>query len=192
MASRKLTAKLTKALRALSEWLETEQIPYVSIGGIAVALVARPRATRDIDSVIWLDSSRWQNFLRTGEQFEIVPRISNPLEFAQRSRVLLLMHQPTGVEIDLSCGALPFEEEMIERAVKIKVGPLALKVATPEDLIITKAVASRPQDLADIDTIIKTVETVDRERILYWVTQFAEVLEMPEILENVERLLQAQ
>ena len=122
MADKKLTSKLIRALSALCEWLEAEQVPHVSIGGVAVALVAQPRTTRDIDAVIWLDHSRWQAFLLSGEQFDILPRIGNALEFAQTSRVLLLKHQSTGVELDLSCGVLPFEREMIDRATTVMVG----------------------------------------------------------------------
>ncbi len=192
MPEQKLADELSQALHDLSSWFATEQVAYTSIGGIAVSLVAQPRVTQDIDAVIWLDDSRWQAFLSSGEGFGVVPRISEPLEFARRNRVLLLEHQPTGISIDLSCGALPFEQEMIERAMTIEIGQTTIKVATPEDLVVMKAVANRPKDLADIASIISTNDKLDQERIRYWVAQFAEVLEMPEIAENVERQLQTQ
>jgi 3-oxoacyl-[acyl-carrier-protein] synthase III len=56
--------------------------------------------------------------------------------------------------------------------------------------VITKAVAQRPQGLADIDAIVRTTATLDHERIRHWVRQFAEVLEMPEIAASVEARLQ--
>jgi predicted nucleotidyltransferase len=103
--------------------------------------------------------------------------------------VLLLKHQPTGVDIDLSFGALPFEEELIARAIRLNLGALRLKISTPEDLIIMKAIAQRPKDLADIDAIVQTVERIDEERVKYWVQQFADALEMPELMKNIQRLL---
>ena len=45
--------------------------------------------------------------------FDLVPRIPDAIEFAHETRVLLLRHAPTGIDIDLSLGALPFEEELV-------------------------------------------------------------------------------
>ncbi|HWQ31333.1 MAG TPA: nucleotidyl transferase AbiEii/AbiGii toxin family protein [Blastocatellia bacterium] len=190
MTRKKLPEKMAAALQSLSAWLSAEQVPHTTIGGVAVSLLAQPRTTEDIDAVIWLEMERWESFLSSGEKYGIVPRISDPLDFARNSRVLLLQHQPTGIGIDLSCGALPFEQEMIERAVSIRIGGLTLHLPTPEDLVITKAVAQRPQDLADIDSIVRTTPVLDHERIRHWVSQFAEALEMPEIAESIEARLQ--
>lgn len=190
MPEGKLPENLATALQSVSVWLEAERVPHATIGGVAVSLLAQPRTTEDIDAVIWLEVERWESFLSAGEKYGIVPRISDPLDFARKSRVLLLRHQPTGIGIDLSCGALPFELELIKRAVNIRIGDLTLQIPTPEDLVITKAVAQRPQDLADIDSIVRTTATLDHERIRFWVSQFAEALEMPEIAESVEARLQ--
>lgn len=83
----------------------------------------------------------------------IEPRIENALEFAQKSRVLLLRHKKSGVNIDISLGVLPFEEEVVRRSVKHDAGALSIRLPTPEDLIILKAVAHRPKDLDDIREI---------------------------------------
>jgi predicted nucleotidyltransferase len=90
----------------------------------------------------------------------------------------------------LSFGALPFERELIDRANETDVRGTSVKVATPEDLIITKAVANRPKDIADIELIVDVRKRLDLRRIRYWVVQFADALEMPEIMENVERVLE--
>lgn len=186
---RKLPNVLTDALRDLIAWLESENIPQAVIGGVAVALLAQPRVTQDIDAVIWLDTALLESFLPTGAACGFVPRISDAIDFARTRRVLLLQHQPTGVTIDLSCGVLPFEEELIARAHTLTIGSLKLKVATPEDLIIMKAVAHRPRDIADIEAILNMEQHLDLERIRYWVKQFADALEMPELMEDLERML---
>ncbi|MGZ8810932.1 MAG: nucleotidyltransferase, partial [Thermoanaerobaculia bacterium] len=51
-------------------------------------------------------------------------------------------------------GALPFEEEIIERSTWIDVGGLKILVASAEDLVIMKAVAGRGRDVVDIENII--------------------------------------
>ena len=73
----------------------------------------------------------------------------------------------------------------------VKIEALTIKVATAEDLVITKSIAHRGKDLGDIDTILRTVEDLDQARIRYWVAQFAEIMEMPEMMESLERQLTA-
>ena len=189
MPESSLPVTFVATLKDLASWLKAERVPYATIGGVAVSLLAQPRATQDIDIVIWLDQERWESFLRTGENFGFEPRISDALDFAGKSRVLLLRHRKSGVSIDLSCGALPFELEMIERAGVLNIGELGLKVPTPEDLIVTKAIAQRPKDIADIESLLNIYQNLDIIYIRRWVEEFALVLEMPELSENLERLL---
>jgi predicted nucleotidyltransferase len=99
------------------------------------------------------------------------------------------MQHRSGVDVDLSLGALPFEREVIERAETIDAGGLEISIATPEDLIIMKALARRPQDVGDIAGIIEVQPDLDVDRIRRWVRQFSSILEMPEILDDLELLL---
>jgi predicted nucleotidyltransferase len=64
---------------------------------------------------------------------------------------------------------------MIDRAQTVDIGSLRARVATPEDLIITKAVASRPKDLADIELILEVHSDLNLERVRHWVHEFATV-----------------
>lgn len=52
-----------------------------------------------------------------------------------------------------------------------------------------KALARRPQDIADIAGIIEVQRHLDIERIRRWVREFSAILEMPEILDDLEVLL---
>jgi hypothetical protein len=178
-----------RALQDLRRWLEATHTPYATIGGVGVSLLAGARATKDIDAVLWLDTTQVESFLPTGAAYGFVPRINDAAEFARTRRVLLMEHQPTGIPVDLSCGALPFENELIARARTLTIGSLQLKVATPEDLIVMKAVAHRPRDLADIEAILNIQLNLDLARVRGWVKQFADALEMPELMEDLEKLL---
>lgn len=181
--------EIVVALQDLLRWLEVTHTPYATIGGVGVSLIAGARATQDVDAVLWLDTSELESFVQSGTLHGFIGRISDAAEFARRNRVLLLQHQPTGINVDLSCGELPFEEEMIARAKELVIGSVRIKVASPEDLIITKAVAHRPRDIADIEAILNIQTNLDFERIRFWVSQFAEALEMPELMEDLEKLL---
>jgi hypothetical protein len=67
MSESVLSESFVAALRALTGWLEAEHIAHTMIEGVAVSLLAQPRATQDIDAVIWLEESRWPTFLKAGE-----------------------------------------------------------------------------------------------------------------------------
>ena len=84
---------------------------------------------------------------------------------------------------------LPLETEVLNRARPFKIRNIDLYLPTPEDLIIMKAVAHRPQDLEDIRSILEVNLNIDFKRIKYWIKEFAKVLEMPEIFEDFKKLL---
>ncbi|MEZ4594464.1 MAG: nucleotidyltransferase, partial [Chloroflexota bacterium] len=128
--------------------------------------------------------------LKLAAQVGLTPRLPDVVEFAKRSRVVLLEHQATGINVDISLGLLPFEIEAVERSQKHQIGAISVRLPTPEDLIILKAVANRPKDLLDIAEIIAANPDLDKQRVAFWVRQFADLLEVPELWLEVENLLQ--
>jgi hypothetical protein len=100
-----------------------------------------------------------------------------------------MRYEPSGTLIDVSMIALPFEREMMTRAHPYSVSGLDIPLPTPEDLVILKSVAHRPQDLIDIGSILEMHPELDLERVRSWLKQFAEVLEAPELLEDLDFLL---
>lgn len=161
----------------------------VIIGGVAVTALGAPRFTADVDVVLLLSVSRLSELLQAAGELELLPRIENAEHFARRNRVLLLRHQPSGIAVDISLGMLPFEEEVVARSELRELDGLALRLPTPEDLIILKAVAHRPKDLADIAAIAQAHPKLDRERVERWVREFGAALEMPELWDSIAELL---
>jgi hypothetical protein len=68
---------------------------------------------------------------------------------------------------------------VVERSKVYDAGVVSVRLPTPEDLIVMKAIAHRPKDLIDIQTVIDAHPDLDIDRIKYWVKSFAEVLELP-------------
>jgi len=133
-----------QALAALVAWLKRTRIPHVVIGGVAIGAVGRPRMTKDVDVVVFIGARSWEDFENEARSAGFPPRIENAARFAHGSRVFLLVHAATGVDVDISVGALTFEEETIARARLVAFGGgVEVPVATPEDLIVMKIVASR-------------------------------------------------
>ena len=176
-------------LQALQNLLSAFNHQGVIIGGIAASLLGTPRLTVDLDAVFLLDFDDLPSLLAEAEKQGIEPRIADPIAFAQKSRVLLLRHTMSGTDIDLSLGILPFEIEMVERSAVIDLGVIQLRLPTPEDLIIMKAVAQRPKDLADIQAIAASHPDLDKERIQFWVEQFGQALDLPDLWKIISVLL---
>jgi len=161
----------------------------VIIGGIAASLLGKPRLTYDIDALFLISISEINDLLIVAHEEGIQTRIENADEFARKHRVLLLRHKDTSINIDISLGVLPFEEELVKRSSLRQAGSISIRLPTPEDLIILKAVAHRQQDLMDIQALVESHPGLDRMRIENWVRQFAELFEMPELWKDIEVLL---
>ena len=164
----------------------------VIIGGVAIGLLGKPRYTADVDAMFLLSIEDIPRFLQVAQTENIVPRVQNAEEFARKSRVLLLKHEPSNTDIDISLGVLPFEEEMVERGETKSFANLSIRLPTPEDLIIMKAIAHRPKDIEDIRTLVDKYPDLDQVRIEQWVRDFAKALETPELWGQIEKILKQQ
>ncbi len=177
------------ALESLQRLLEKRNNRGVIIGGVAVGFLGKPRFTADVDALFLLSVQDISQFLGLADKEHIVPRIKDAEAFARKTRVLLLKHEPSETEIDISLGILPFEEEMIERGDTKSFSNLSVRLPTPEDLIIMKAIAHRPKDMEDIRTIADKHPNLDIERIKQWVTEFGEVLGTPDLWDTIKSLI---
>jgi len=143
---------LIESARDLQDTLEKLDLPFCFIGGLANLQWGEPRLTQDLDLTVlagWGDEERIIDVLLES----ISPRFADAREFALNNRVLLL-ETGDGIPIDLALGALPFEEEAVNRSRNINVGGIALRLCSAEDLIVMKAFANRARDWSDIDGIL--------------------------------------
>ena len=99
----------------------------------------------------------------------------------------MLKHEPSGIEIDLSLAGRPFEREVIERAVERSVRGVSFRVATPEDIVVMKAIAMRPRDIADIGAILEAGHELDLTRVRGLLKAFTEALESDDFLARRRR-----
>lgn len=189
MAAPDVLEPLAAPLAAIQRLIEQFDNRGVIIGGVAASLLGRPRLTADADALLLLSVNDIPRLLELAGTVGLQPRLANVVEFARRNRVVLLQHVATGIGVDISLGLLPFEVETVERSVEHQVGAVRLRLPTPEDLIILKAVAHRPKDMLDIEAVVATQEHLDKKRIASWVQQFADILEVPELWTDLERLL---
>jgi hypothetical protein len=178
-----------EVLTDLTSWLESAAVPAMVIGGVAASILGRPRATRDIDSLAIAAPDRWPALLAEAQNHGIIARIGQPLDFAQKTRVLLLRHTNSGIDIDVILGRLPYEEEAVARGELHDLAGIQVKLPRVEDLMIMKAIARRPQDMRDIEGLLDAHPDADIDRVRQWVSEFSAAMAMPDILEDLEKLL---
>lgn len=178
-------APLLEPIAAVQQLLNRWNSGGLIIGGVAVSLLGQPRLTADVDAIALASLDDLPRLIDLAQQEGLEPRLPDAEAFARRSRVLLLRHSASGIAVDVSLGMLPFETEAVERGQLVQAGRLAIRLPTPEDLIILKAVAHRPKDLLDIQAVIRRYPNLDRSRIRHWVLEFAQALEMPELWDDI-------
>lgn len=182
---------LVPAIRALCNLLKVSHVPGAIIGGVAASLQGQARATEDVDALLRLDERTLDHFLDMAMAQGFKPRIPDAVSFARRSAVLLLEHEASRVGVDLTLCRLPFDSGAIDRARLIVMGDLQFSVVVPEDLIIMKAIAHRPQDLQDIRAVVRANPKLDSSRVRAQVQEFAKALDMPELWEDIAALFRA-
>lgn len=180
---------LKSPLKDLLSWLKAAKAEGVIVGGVAASLLGRPRFTRDVDALVVLDETLWDSFLKSGKKFGFEPRMSDCITFAQKKRVLLVTHVKSKIDVDIIFAGLPYEEELIERAIYVKVDTFKVPLPMPEDLIIMKALAMRPRDVGDIEGLLDAHPKLNLKHIRFWVGEFAAALENPELLVHLELLI---
>jgi hypothetical protein len=180
-----LLAKLARALDSAS-------IPYMVIGGQAVLLYGEPRLTRDIDVTLGVDSSAFARVLALGSSIGLSPSVRDVEQFVQRTNVLPLSSESTGIRVDLIFSSTPYEAQAIGRATSIPVLDTPVRFATAEDLIIHKLVAGRPRDLEDIRGILSRQKHLDETYLKRWLSTFHEVVgrDLLQELESIKSDLQ--
>lgn len=162
---------------------------FCFIGGLPVQHWGEPRLTRDVDATILTGFGGEENVVAAIlESYQ--PRRADAEEFALRHRVLLVQSS-SGIGLDISLGALPFEQQMIDRASNVEFLPgIELCVCSPEDLIVTKSFAGRGQDWQDVASVIvrQGSENLDWVYIMSSLEPLAALKEEPEIIRKLDRL----
>ncbi len=178
-----------EAVVEVASFLESIRIPYAIIGGLAVQHWGEPRATRDVDITVMVPAESVDAFLHQATH-RFQPRLVDAVEFARRSRVLLIQ-AGNGIPIDLSLGVPGYEEEVMERAVTVPwPGGKTVRIIGCEDLIIHKCVAGRPRDLEDVRSILQRQQgRVDVAYIRRWLQEFATLVPEQDVAGRFEAAL---
>lgn len=173
---------IEKALQEIALFLETNNIPYMVIGGIANIVWGSPRTTVDIDVTINVEDDKINSTIdAASQQFKCL--VNKPTHFVEETRVLPLQTK-RGVRIDLIFGRLSYEKDAILRAKAQEFGEAIVRICSAEDLIIHKIVSERPKDRDDVKELIaKRRQSLDRAYLDPIVEGLSKELDQPDILD---------
>jgi hypothetical protein len=144
--------ELTQAVRTLAIVFDERQVQHALIGGLAVGLHSRPRATQDADFIVSVPALALPGLLESlaSKGFQI-----DVMDAVQRWQVdRFLVFWSGQVRVDWLQPVLPLYSTVLNSATPQPWLDSNVRVATAEGLILTKLVAFRPQDQADIETLL--------------------------------------
>ena len=181
---------LFRSAVALEKQWRQHGFQFCFIGGIAVQRWGEPRNTRDLDLTLLTGFGTEARYIDTVLR-QYTPRHANAREFALLNRVLLVTDS-AGVPIDISLGAMPFEERTIARSSAFAViGGESITTCSASDLVVHKSFAARPEDWIDVRGIlVRSGMELDWDLILDELTPLVELKGEPEILDQLNQLRQ--
>jgi hypothetical protein len=159
------------------------------IGGIAIIAHGVRRMTTDINAVVQGDAASVEAVVAALAAERIHPRIDAAVECAEENLVLLMRHGPTGVDLDVSFGWTAFEVEALGHRSPVAFGAVSVPMATPEDLVVLKAMAARPKDIEDATALLALHPAIDLRRVRARLTELAAMANAPEVLAGLDAII---
>jgi hypothetical protein len=143
---------LIEALAELTAAFERHGVHYALIGGLAAGFRSRPRGTQDVDILLAVPQLQLPGLLAdlAARGFSLDER--SAIEGFVRHHITAFEYH--GVRIDWLKPVLPAYQHVLDRAGTVEGFGRPIRVATAEGLILLKLVASRDQDIADINALL--------------------------------------
>jgi hypothetical protein len=172
----------------LDEFCNEASIKYAVIGGVAVITYDYQRTTKDIDITVLCNLEELKTihdkFLQA-----YLPVQDDSLNFFSRNFLLSVKDKITDLKIDIAAGLTIFDDTIIKRRKRTKLGKAEFYICTLEDLIIYKLFASRHLDLGDVEMLLeKNINSLDQKYLFKTAEKFRE-LEREDIIENLNKML---
>jgi len=160
-----IAKSLIETLKRFCLVFNKADIKFCLIGGLAVGILAKPRATEDIDLLVLIDKEDKEilaSLLR--DNFEVI-QDHDLMVFKQATIWRLVVKDVFTNDNGLVIIALVFADNEIYRkavldVITIQIDEVDIPVVKPENLIKIKKLSNRPRDLLDIQDIQESITEV--------------------------------
>ena len=158
-----IAKSLIETLKKVCLLFSEAHIKFCLIGGLAVGILAKPRATEDIDLLVLIDENKKETIAKlVKDNFEVI-QDHNLMRFKQTTIWRIVIKDAFTNDSGLVIIDLVFaDNEVYEKAVKdvitIQIDRVDIPVVKPENLIRIKRLSNRPRDLLDIQAIEESID----------------------------------
>lgn len=127
-------------------------VEFVIVGGYAVSVHARPRATKDLDLLVAGEPANLARLAEALDAFGAPANVVGAARVASSDDVIFFGVAPLRVDIMTSADGIE-TRGAIERAIFVPLGALSIPVVSLDDLITNKRASGRARDLADVEEL---------------------------------------
>jgi predicted nucleotidyltransferase len=157
-------------LESLLRKLTAHGVDFVVVGGIAVIAHGSARVTRDLDICYATDQANLDALgaamVELGARLRGVP---DPVPFVpdgrtlRRTQILTLATDDGWIDLLAAPSGAPPYAQLRDRADRVIIGDVAIRVAALDDLEAMKRAAGRPRDLLDVEEL-EAIRRLRREQ----------------------------
>lgn len=143
---------LSSRVLAIQDVLNAANIPAAFGGAIVLFFYGEPRTTGDIDLNIFVPASKPEAALQRLATLHAAfgdPAVADLVRRDGQVRV-----DWAGIPVDIFFANLPFLESAATRARTVPFAGSTIRVLSPEDLVVCKAMFNRRKDWADIEQLL--------------------------------------
>lgn len=167
--------------------LDNLRIPYIVTGGFALAVLAKPRFTADIDIVIKIEL---KNIRELAKELQAIDKDVYVSQEAMKDAIknngeFNFIHPRTGLKVDFWIKRYPFEK--FERAIVKKIDGQKVNFISAEDLVLSKLIwykeGQGAKQLEDIKSLLEIAKP-DLNYIKNWAKKQSTIKILEEIIEK--------
>jgi hypothetical protein len=176
-------------LVALDRSCAATGVSWYLFGAQAALLYGSARLTADVDATVLLADVSTEALVAALENEGFEMRISDPA-FVAATRVVPVVHRPTGLPADIVLGGPGLEELFLSRASKRSIGGTRIPVVSPEDLIVMKVLAGRDKDKEDVRAVLRAGQaTLKLDSVRATIEMLEEALGQSDLMPLFDELL---
>jgi hypothetical protein len=158
-------------------------------GAQAAILHGAARLSADVDVTVDPAGGSVSDLLGALAAGGFTARLARPEDFAERTRVLPLLHGVSGIPVDVVLAGPGLEERFFARTAILDVEGVRVPVASAEDVVVMKILAGREKDRADAGAILTArAKDLDLSYVRATLRALEEALDRRDLLPPLEAL----
>jgi len=159
-------------------------------GAQAAILHGAARLSADVDVTVALGDRTVTDLIAALAAAGFEPRVSDPAGFAEKTRVLPMVHERARMPADVILGGPGLEERFLARAEMRAIDDVVIPVASAPDIVLMKILAGRPQDVHDALAVLRAQHPrVDVARVRGELAELERALDRRDLVSAFDRLL---